>query len=199
MPAAEPKPARSANRERAAHLRPCRGMSERRACRVIHADRKSVRYRSVKNEDSGLRERLRDLANQWRRVGYRRLHFLLRWESVIINRKKTLRLYRQERLAVRRRRSRRRAVGIRAPAVVLANRRRTLDFVHDQMASGKGFRVLNVVGDANRECRAAMPGASISPHRAHQQCRARMVQRDRSGLALPRPKQADVDRLRREL
>ena len=62
-------------------------MSERRACRVIAADRKSVRYRSIRDEDAGLRERLRDLANQRRRFGYRRLHILLRREGVIVARR----------------------------------------------------------------------------------------------------------------
>jgi len=95
-------------------------MSERRACRVIDADRKSVRYRSVRDDDAGLRAKLRELANQRRRFGYRRLHILLCREGIMINRKKTQRLYREEGLAVRRRRSRRRAVGTRAPAPVLA-------------------------------------------------------------------------------
>ena len=68
-------------------------MSERRACRVLDADRKSVRYRSRRSDDGALRERLRELANQRRRFGYRRLHILLRREGVMINRKKTQRLY----------------------------------------------------------------------------------------------------------
>lgn len=64
-------------------------MSERRACRVIDADRKSVRYRSTRDDDVDLREKLRELANQRRRFGYRRLHILLRREGIMINRKKT--------------------------------------------------------------------------------------------------------------
>ena len=95
-------------------------MSERRACRVIDVDRKSVRYRSTRDDDADLREKLRGLANQRRRFGYSRLHILLRREGVMINRKKTQRLYKEEGLAVRRRRSRKRAVGTRAPAPVLA-------------------------------------------------------------------------------
>ena len=63
-------------------------MSERRACRVIDADRKSMRYRSTRDDDAVLREKLRELANQRRRFGYRRLHILLRREGVMINRKK---------------------------------------------------------------------------------------------------------------
>ncbi len=130
-------------------------MSERRACRVIGADRKSVRYRSTRDDDAGLREKLRELANQRRRFGYRRLHILLRREGVMINRKKTQRIYREEGLAVRRRRSRRRVVGTRAPAPVLAlpNQRWSLDFVHDQLEESWGSRHLPSGPDSNRTWR----------------------------------------------
>ena len=104
-------------------------MSERQACRVIDADRKSVRYRSIRDDDGELRERLRELANRRRRFGYRRLHILLRREGIMINRKKIQRIYQEEGLAVRRRRSHKRAVGTRAPSPVLAlpNQRWSLD------------------------------------------------------------------------
>ncbi len=159
-------------------------MSERRACRVIDADRKSVRYRSKRDDDAELREKLRELANQRRRFGYRRLHILLRREGIMINRKKTQRLYREEGLAVRRRRSRRRAVGTRAPAPVLAlpNQRWSLDFVHDQMASGRRFRVLNVVDDVTRECLAAVPDTSISGRRVVRELTALIEQRGKPGM-----------------
>jgi putative transposase len=85
----------------------------------------------------------------------------------MINRKKTQQLHVEEGLAVRRRRSRRRAVGARAPAPVmaLANQRWSLDFVHDQMVCGRRFRALNVVDDVTRECLAAVPDTSISGQR----------------------------------
>src|SRR3546814_14965178 len=95
-------------------------MSERRACRGIGADRKSVRYRSTRDDDADLRGKLRELANQRRRFGSRRLHILLRREGVMINRQKTQRLYQEEGLAVRRRRRRQRAGGTRGPAPALA-------------------------------------------------------------------------------
>ena len=159
-------------------------MSERRACHVIGADRKSVRYRSQRADDAELREKLRELANQRRRFGYRRLHILLRREGVMINRKKTQRLYREEGLAVRRRRSRKRAVGTRAPAPVLAlpNQRWSLDFVHDQMASGRRFRVLNVVDDVTRECLAAVPDTSISGGRVVRELTELIAQRGKPGM-----------------
>ena len=159
-------------------------MSERRACRVIDADRKSVRYRSQRGDDAGLREKLRELANQRRRFGYRRLHILLRREGVMINRKKTQRLYREEGLAVRRRRSRRRAIGARAPAPVLAlpNQRWSLDFVHDQMASGRRFRVLNIVDDVTRECLRAVPDTAISGRRVVRELTKLIAERGQPGM-----------------
>lgn len=63
----------AAKREAVAHLRSVFEMSERRACTVIAADRKTIRYRSRRSFDIELRARLRELANQRRRFGYRRL------------------------------------------------------------------------------------------------------------------------------
>ncbi|WP_390551674.1 IS3 family transposase [Qipengyuania sp. MTN3-11] len=174
----------AAQREAVAHLQDCHGMSERRACRVIDADRKSVRYRSTRDDDADLCEKLRELANQRRRFGYRRLHILLRREGVMINRKKTQRIYQEEGLAVRRRRSRRRAVGTRAPTPVpaLPNQRWSLDFVHDQMASGRRFRVLNIVDDVTRECLRAVPDTSISGRRVVRELADLIVERGKPGM-----------------
>jgi putative transposase len=149
----------AAMREAVAHLQASLGMSERRACQVVGADRKSVRYRSTRPGDADLRERLRALAAERRRFGYRRLQILLRRDGVLVNRKKTQRLYTEEGLKVRTRRSRRRAVGSRAapPVLALHNQRWSLDFVHDQLASGRRLRVLNIVDDVTRECLAAVP------------------------------------------
>jgi putative transposase len=142
-------------------------MSERRACRVIGADRTSMRYRSCRDDDTQLRVKLRELAGQRRRFGYRRLHILLRREGYMINRKKTQRLYREEGLTVRKRKARKRAVGTRipVPAATLPNQHWSLDFVHDQMVTGRRFRVLNIVDDVTRECLAAIPDISISGKR----------------------------------
>ena len=139
-------------------------MSERRACRVAGVDRSSVRYRRRRPEDGPLRERLKELARQRRRFGYRRLWVLLRREGHAVNKKRVYRLYRQERLMVRRRSGRKRAVGTRSPMPVPwgPNRRWSLDFVHDQMTDGRRFRILAVVDDGTRECLALMADTSIS-------------------------------------
>src|SRR6059036_2400992 len=102
-----------------------------------------IRYRSRRPPDTELRARLHELASQRRRFGYRRLYILLRDEGEPSG---IYRLYREEGLAVRKRRTRRKAVGTRAPILVAAkpNARWSLDFVHDQLACGRRFRILNI-------------------------------------------------------
>lgn len=151
----------AAKREAVAHLRAVMGLSEGRACSIVDADRKMVRYRSCRPPDLALRTQLRDLANERRRFGYRRLFVLLRRDGEPSG------IYREEGLTVRKRRARRRAVGTRAPILVeaKANARWSLDFVHDQLTCGRRFRILNVVDDVTRECLAAIPDTSISGRR----------------------------------
>ncbi len=149
----------AAKRDAVAHLKAVMGLSERRACQILSADRKMIRYRSCRPPEVALRTKLRDLANERRRFGYRRLFILLRRDGEPYGVNRIYRLYREEGLSVRKRKARRRAVGTRAPILVeaKANARWSLDFVHDQFACGRRFRVLNVVDDVTRECLAAIP------------------------------------------
>ena len=149
----------AAQREAVAHLQASFGLSERRACSIIGVDRTTIRYRSCRPDDAALRSRLRELAHARRRFGYRRLFVLLRREGETAGLNRVYRLYREEGLTVRRRQARRRAVGTRAPILVeaKANARWSLDFVHDQFANGRRFRILNIVDDVPRECLAAIP------------------------------------------
>src|ERR1035437_882798 len=116
-----------------------------------------IRYRSCRPPDTALRTQLRDLANERERFGYRRLFVLLRRDGEASGINRIYRLYREEGLTVPKRRARRRAVGARALILVeaRANARWLLDFVHDQFACGRRFRILNVVDDVTRECLAA--------------------------------------------
>jgi len=154
----------AAKREAVAHLRCAFDMSERRACRVAGCVRMTVRYRSRKPDDAVLRARLRALANMRRRFGYRRLHVLLRREGFIVNHKRLFRLYREERLLVRRRGGRKRALGTRSPMTVaqLPNDRWSVDFAADQFIDGRRLRILVVVDDCTRECLALVADTSIS-------------------------------------
>src|ERR1700709_2867141 len=87
-----------------------------------------------------------------RRFGFRRLFVLLRRDGEPSGVNRIYRLYREEGLSVRKRRARRRAVGTRAPILIeaKANARWSLDFVHDQFACGRRFRILNIGTDGTR-------------------------------------------------
>jgi putative transposase len=124
-----------------------KGYSQRRACALIDMEPKTYRYVSSRGDDVDLRQRLRELAGLRRRFGYRRLLILLRREGQEINHKKLFRLYREERLCVRRRGGRKRALGTRAPMTLpqAANQRWSLDFVSDVLSDGRRFRVLNTL------------------------------------------------------
>ncbi len=80
----------------------------------------------------------------------------------MLNRKKTQRLYREESLSVRKRKGRKKATGTRAPLPTIArpNARWSVDFVHDQFAHGRRFRVFNVIDDVTKECLAAIVDTS---------------------------------------
>lgn len=167
-----------------AHLQARMGLSERRACQIVGADRKMIRYRSIRAPETELRQRLRDLANERRRFGYRRLFVLLRREGEPSGINRIYRLYREEGLAVRKRRARRKAIGTRAPILVEArpNARWSLDFVHDQLACGRRFRILNVVDDVTRECLAAVPDTSISGRRVARELAQVIERRGKPGM-----------------
>ncbi len=171
-------------RDAVAHLQAMLGLSERRACSLVGADRKMVRYRSCRPADTELRGRLRELANERHRFGYRRLFILLRREGEPSGVNRIHRLYREEGLSVRKRRARRKAVGTRAPSLVeaKANARWSLDFLHDQFANGRRFRILNIVDDVTKECLGAIPDTSISGRRVARELTALMERRGAPGM-----------------
>lgn len=143
-----------------------KGYSQRRACGLVGMEPQVYRYRSSRPDDAGLRERLRELAAERRRFGHRRLHLLLKREGVAVNWKKLYRLYREERLTVRKRGGRKRALGTRAPMAIPqgANQRWSLDFVSDTLTDGRRFRI-SCVDDFSRECLATAVDKSISGER----------------------------------
>jgi len=117
--------------------------------------------------DGDVRERLRSLAGERRRFGYRRLGILLEREGIHMNQKKLYRLYSEEGLAVRRRRGRKRATGTRAPMALPdgPNQRWSLDFVSDALDWGRRFRILAIVDDFTREALALVVDTSIGGRR----------------------------------
>ena len=174
----------AARREAVAHLRVAYAVSERRACSVLGTDRTSMRYRSRRADDAAVRARLRELASVRRRFGYRRLHILLTREGTAMNHKKLRRLYREERLQVRRRSGRKRALGTRAPLALPQgrNQRWSLDFLSDAFCDGRRFRILAMVDDFTRECLALVADTSLPGLRVVRELDAVVVVRGRPAM-----------------
>lgn len=143
------------------------GVSERRACHVLQADRSTVRYKSSRPDDSDLREAIKRVARDRRRFGYRRINVMLEREGIHVNHKKLRRIYTEEKLQVRRRGGRKRALGTRKPIGLPngPNQRWSLDFVSDAFTDGRRFRILTVVDDFTKENVALVPDTSISGFR----------------------------------
>jgi putative transposase len=171
----------AARRAAVAHVQEVHGISQRRACSLLGADRTSIRYQARRSDDAPVRARLQELAAERRRFGYRRLGILLAREGTRLNHKKLRRLYAEEKLKVRRRGGRKRAVGMRAPMVLpqALNQRWSLDFVSDALTDGRRFRILAVVDDFSRKCLALVADTSLSGVRVARELDAVIARRGR--------------------
>jgi putative transposase len=144
------------------------GLSQRRACGLVSLARSTCQYRGHRDPVPILRERLRILAEQRRRFGYRRLTILLRREGHMVNHKRVYRLYCEEGLTVRRRRRKRmpRAPTVALPPAQRVNQRWTMDFIEDRLVTGQKLRTFNVVDAFSRrglasEVDTSLPGARV--------------------------------------
>lgn len=141
--------------------------------------------------DSELRTRLKRLAERYPRYGYPTLHDMLRAEGLVHNPKRTYRIYREEGLQVRRKR-RKKLTRPRVPLAVPTRitERWSVDFVSDQLANGRRFRVFNIVDDFSRECVAQIADFSISGLRLTREL-------DRTSERRPLPDKIVCDNARR--
>jgi putative transposase len=128
-------------------------LSERRACELIGMNRGSWRYQRKERNEAALRARLREMAGERPRFGYRRLQRMLCREKWVVNHKRVYRLYREEGLSMRRRKSKRFRAEARVPLLppAWANQMWTMDFTRDSLANGRKFRTLNLMDGFTRE------------------------------------------------
>ncbi len=138
-------------------------LSERTACRLAGLSRTGYRYQAKSKDDQELRARLKVLAVDYSRYGYLMLHGLLKAEGLVINKKRTYRLYTEESLQVRTKK-RKKLQRHRQPMVVptAADQRWSMDFVSDQLSHGRRFRVLNIVDDFTKEMVGQLVSVSIT-------------------------------------
>ena len=147
------------------------GMSERKACRWLNVRRKSYRYRRKKADSAKLIKRIKELALKHPRFGYRRIWALLTRAGESINVKRVYRLWRELKLALpKRRRKKKRArpfVGI-VPKALAANQIWTYDFVFDEAVSGRKLKMLTLIDEYTRECLALEVDTSITSLKVRQ-------------------------------
>ena len=135
-------------------------MSIRRACSVLMAGRSSYHYRSRRPDQAGLKKRIKEIAETRVRYGYRRIHILLRREGWTVNAKRVYRLYTEMGLQLRNKTPKRRVKAkLREDRAVAtsANETWAMDFVHDQLATGRKIRVLTIMDTFTRYCPAVDP------------------------------------------
>ncbi len=150
-----------------------RRYSERRACGLVPCWRSSYRYRR-RRDDVALRLRLHEWVEMRPRFGYRRVHEMLRRERDEqgrsrwrVNRKRVYRIYREEGLAVRRRKRKSRAgiPRVPLPAPERPNQGWSMDFIHDALAEGRKFKVLTIDDQFAREALATETDFSLPARR----------------------------------
>ncbi len=136
------------------HLQKQHGYSQRRACRLVGCNRKSARHVSKRGDDTALRAALKRLAEKKAAWGYRMLHGALRLDGWQVNHKKLHHLYREEKLALRKKSKKRLKCEKRGVVeeVTRPGQRWTMDFVHDTLADGRSFRTLNLTDTFTRQC-----------------------------------------------
>lgn len=138
---------------------------------------------------------MKAVAAERRRFGYRRIHIMLDRQGIVMNLKKLRRLYSEERLQVRKRGGRKRALGTRHPMVVpqAANERWSLDFVSDAFTDGRRFRVLAVGDDFTRECLALIADTSLSGTRVVRELDAVITRRGSPGTIVSDRRRSEND------
>jgi len=142
------------------------GQSNRRSCSLIGLWRSTQAYRPKEpNKDDAAKIRMRELTQENPKWGCPMVHDILKREGLIVNRKRTERLYYQEeKLSLRKRPRRRKAYHTRVelPEVTRPNQRLAMDFVHDSLWNGRKLRALTIVDIFTKEALRIEVNTSIN-------------------------------------
>lgn len=132
------------------------GLSQRKSCEILEFCRSRLFYRPRYNgEKEVLRQRIKALAKEYPRYGYRRVDALLRREGFTGNIKQVHRLWKQEKLAVKKRLLKQKRRGQRIafpPQALYPNHVWTYDFLQENLTNGKRLRLLALIDEYTREC-----------------------------------------------
>lgn len=140
------------------------GISQRRAFKLVDLNRSVGRYATKRMQDKDMCEKIKNIAMERPRFGYRRIHVVLRKNGLRINHKKLFRLYKEMGLKIRKRGSRKRALGLRVSKVRATgiNQVWSLDFMSDRLADGRKIRLLNIIDEFTRESLKMVIDTSLS-------------------------------------
>ena len=141
-----------------------RGLSERQALRLAGISASLLRYQRRADRNEALRQRIIDMAHRHTRYGYRMIHLRLRHEGLVVNVKRVRRLYREEKLMVKRRKRKKITMADRQPLLRPSRQNEvwSVDFVFDRLADGRSLKCLTVVDDCTHEAVAIQPDRAIS-------------------------------------
>lgn len=142
----------------------CRfGLSKRHACHIVNLNRSTSQYKPKSKNDERLRNRMKELSSKHKRYGSPRLHVLLKREGLVINHKRTERIYREEGLSLRRRTRKKRISFIRVqmPPASRPDEVWSMDFLSDACAHGRRFRILTILDDFSRVSPGILVDTSI--------------------------------------
>ncbi len=139
----------------------------RKACRLIGLNRSTSQYQPVASKEEKLTTRMKTLAYKHKRYGSPRLHVLLKKEGLVVNHKRTERIYRQEGLSLRVRTKKKRVMPVRGTMHWASGPQDvwSVDFVSDSLSDGRRFRILTIIDDFTRESPGILVARSISSRR----------------------------------
>jgi len=178
----------AARRDAVRHTQQQHNVSQRRACWLVQLHPSVYRYAHKRADDRVVRERLKQLAQLHGGWGYRPLAIRLREEGYHVNRKRVLRLYREEGLKLRPKK-RRKIVSVqraKPPQTTGVNQKWSMDFVSDKLHCGRRFRALSIIDCHSRECLALEVDSSLTGERV-----VRVLERLKETRGLPRVIQTD--------
>lgn len=140
-----------------------RKISKARACRVLGLNRSTLNYKNRPKDDEKLSSRMQQLASQHRRWGVVTIHDVCKREGLVVNPKRSLRLYRKLKLQIKLRPKKKGNV-IRMPIAKpkAPNEVWSMDFIFDRLANGRALKILNVVDDFSRRCVGQIVASSIT-------------------------------------
>jgi putative transposase len=141
-----------------------RKISKTRACRVLGLNRSTFTYKRKPKNDQALVDRMQELAGRHRRWGLISIHDVCKREGLVVNRKRSLRVYREQKLQIRHHPRRKKVSIMRSPIAkpTTPNQVWSMDFIHDRLENGRKVKVLNVVDDFSRVCVGQIVGDSIT-------------------------------------